>query len=226
MIRSLLQIAAGTFGVRPIGARCVAPPLQRIVERDGRGGRDEHGGARYEFVHRNAGKITGLQRPFCDGDVTSRLDEPFELGVGDRRAVHPEPVDFDQVHGQGVGHAAVLASHPEPTPGNPGHAVGCEARRRRRVDARRRRGGRAWRGRRRSCVMLCLPVGLGVARGGQRQDNDERDRSDSGVGHGFVSYIARSGDVATGNAPMLPDQRVTARGTGRPQNSAIYFHAR
>ena len=178
VIGPLLQAAAGAFGMLPVRARCVAPPLQRIVERDGHRGGDEDGGARHEFVSRNARIVSRIERTFSDRHVSRGFDEPLERGVRHRRAVHPETVDRDEMHGERVRHAAVLTPHPECAARNPRHAGGrrarCDGGIHVRGSRRRDVGGRLCGRRMRSRVR----VRFRSARDAGRDDEREHNRKD------------------------------------------------
>ena len=177
VIAPLFEAAAGAFGMLPVRARRVAPPLQRIVERHRRRRGDEDGGAGHQFVARHTGIVFGIERTLGDGHVSRGLHEPLELGVGHRRAVHPEAVNRDEMHRERIRHPAVLAPHPERAAGHPHHPRRCRARGGGGLDVRGRRGPGV-----RGCLGESrVPGGVRVrprrTRAADRHGDGERDRT-------------------------------------------------
>ncbi len=82
--------------------------------------------------------LRGVRRDLSECRVAGRIHEPGEAPVGDRIAVHPEPVHRDAVHGAFF-RIVLVRSHAERAAWNPDHVR--ERRRTRRVlRARFRRG--------------------------------------------------------------------------------------
>ncbi len=82
----------------PTGAANVAPPLQRVVQRDGVVGPGEDNRTRDEILRGDARKILGARRALGRRDVAGGLHELREVGVGDFGPIHPETVDVDAVY--------------------------------------------------------------------------------------------------------------------------------
>jgi len=72
-------------------------------------------------VRQGAGIILSLERDLGEGDVSRLVNEAPELGVRDRRAIHPERVDRHPVGRRFFGIVAVGA-HAEVATGEPDHA--------------------------------------------------------------------------------------------------------
>ena len=154
----------------PVRAGRVSPPLQRVVERHWRRRRPEYCGTGNQLVGRDARIIPGIQGTFGHGHVLGCLDEAGEFSIGDRRAIHPETINGDEVDRQGIGHPAVATTHPERAPRYPDHSRRGGTWRGRVVDARRLRAGVWNRGRGSSVIRVRISLGI-AGRAGQ---NDRR----------------------------------------------------
>src|SRR5438093_250875 len=89
--------AAGCFGPLPAGAGLIRPPRIRIFERHGAARRPDAGRTRDELLDRDARIILGIGDPFGDRHVPGGRDELRKLLVRDRRFVHPEGIDRDEM---------------------------------------------------------------------------------------------------------------------------------
>ena len=75
------------IGVIGFGGR---PPPGPVIQGHRARGRDEHLRPSHQKVRIRSRKIVRIRRAFGDRDVPTVLDEPAELGIGDRVLIHPQ----------------------------------------------------------------------------------------------------------------------------------------
>src|SRR5687768_9031739 len=108
----------------PVRTGDIAPPSKMIIQTDGLRGRGEDYRPGYKILRRRAGIVLRLGDPFCNRHIAGRLDESFELLIGDFSLIDEEPVHRHAMHWLSIAKHRRVASHPEFPAVNPHHVLG------------------------------------------------------------------------------------------------------